>query len=266
MDINNIINDNKSGASLLLKKLLKYILSISKKIKDSDLILSNTLQILSKFKENQPCMATFFNVYDEIIKLKKPVNKEILIEKLKSFLLNQERELNIIKEKSKEIIKPDIKILTYSYSSSVENLLIGANEDNIPYSIWILESRPAKEGFILAKKISSKTNEIIISIDMAFFNALNNSDIIITGCDWISGEYFYNKIGTYPLFYYANILKKPTFVIFTSDKIRHNEPPVNFNIKKPDYEIWKNPPKNIKIWNYYFEKIPLKFVSYKIST
>ncbi len=143
------------------------------------------------------------------------------------------------------------KILTFSYSSTVLESLSDSEK------VVVLESRPKKEGRVLAKNLSDENVKVEFWIDAGMCKAMDRLGCVVVGADTISVEGFLNKIGTRPLAILAEELNKEFFVVADSSKILPSEIPVPREEKHPPREVWDTE-KNIQVKNDYFELTSLR--------
>jgi translation initiation factor 2B subunit (eIF-2B alpha/beta/delta family) len=124
-----------------------------------------------------------------------------------------------------------------------------------------------KEGLHSASEIKSYNIDIQI-IDEASLNLfINDIDIVLLGADIVTKDYFINKIGSYFIYLIAKENDVPLYVITDSYKfideaeLTDSEKQNLLQEKaKPKEEILDTNYQNVTVFNYYFEKIPLKDV------
>jgi translation initiation factor 2B subunit (eIF-2B alpha/beta/delta family) len=200
--LDDLRNDNMSGASELIEKALNIIRKKLESISDLNKnIINQIISLSKKIINSQPSMAPLINAIGYLIHDLKRISKSILQERIKGFYNDQlEREealsqsFNIFLRK---IRKVPLKIMLISYSSTIINQLI-ANKD-YDIEIFILESRPLLEGIRVAEILSSYFITHLI-IDAAMGKFIDQVDLILIGVDSIlTNGSIINKIGTLPL-------------------------------------------------------------------
>ena len=153
------------------------------------------------------------------------------------------------------------KILTISYSSVVKDILLTANRVKRKFTVYCSESGPLNEGTQFAEDLTSAGIQCVLIKDAAIMRTLPEMNLVITGADRISTENYINKIGTHMLALGAASYKVPFYVAAETDKIlKETEFAVRFYPENPK-EVYSGKTRHLKAENYYFESIPLEYVS-----
>jgi len=193
--------------------------------------------------------------------LEKFGNAEKLLEKL-----DKDRE-KIEKIGSKKI-KDGYIVYTHCHSSTVTSVLRRAKEEGKKFEVYVTETRPFYQGRITARELASYKIPVTIFVDSAARQAIKKANIMLIGCDAITAEgIVINKIGSEMFAEVANKYDVPVYVITHSLKF---DPLTFFGFeveieKRASEEVWENPPKGVKVWNYVFEKINPKLITAIIS-
>jgi len=180
----------------------------------------------------------------------------------KSIMLNQEI---IAKAGAKKIPRGGV-VFTHCHSSSVMAVFKEAHKKK-KFIVHNTEARPRYQGRITAKELSAQGIKTVHFVDAAARLALKGADAMFIGCDAITKHNIINKIGSELFVEAANRFHVPVYVV--SDSLKFD--PVTLHGKREIIEkrsadeVWKNPPKNIKIVNYAFERIDPKLVTGIIS-
>lgn len=159
-------------------------------------------------------------------------------------------------------------VYTHCHSSTVNDILIHAKKDGKKFEVHATETRPFMQGQLTAKQLSAAKIPVTFFVDSAARIALKKADVMMIGADAITAEgYVINKIGSELMADTANHYQVPIFVCAHSWKF---DPMTVFGFeeeieKRAAKEIWKNPPKGVKVSNYVFEKIDPKKVTAIIS-
>ena len=178
-----------------------------------------------------------------------------------------EAEKNIQQYASKKIQKGSI-VYTHCHSGTVTKSLIKAKKDGQNFSVVNTETRPLFQGRITAKELSKNGIDVTHYVDAAMRLALKKADIIFLGSDAITSEGdVFNKIGSELIAEMAYKFDIPLYICTCSWKF---DPMSIFGFeekveKRFAGEVWKNPPKNVTISNYAFEKVKANLVTGIIS-
>ena len=85
------------------------------------------------------------------------------------------------------------------------------------------ESRPAREGLELARRLADAGIAVELFSDAAISSAVPASDAVIVGADAVGPGFFVNKVGTGALCALAHVLGVPVYALAGREKIL-NEP------------------------------------------
>ncbi len=146
---------------------------------------------------------------------------------------------------------------TYSYSSTVVEALVRAKRylDSVSCS----ESRPGNEGIKTAKKLVQAGIKTHFQTDAGLFSQIGGNTVLVLGLDAVLPGWIAGKVGTKVMVARANQLGAP--VIFLADTTKFWPEPADQRHRwewtfGPDEELWKTPPRNLKVYNLYFELTP----------
>ena len=159
-------------------------------------------------------------------------------------------------------------VFTHCHSSTVTSILKQAKKDKKNFIVHNTETRPLLQGRITAKELSKAGIKVHHFIDSGARLALKKADIMLIGCDAITSEgKVINKIGSEMMAEVAERHETPVYVCTDSWKF---DPLTTFGFdtvieKRHSKEIWKNPPKNVKVYNYAFEQINPNLITSIIS-
>ena len=163
-------------------------------------------------------------------------------------------------------IKHRNHVFTHCHSSTVTNLLIKAKSRRI--TVHNTETRPFFQGRITAKELAKEGIKVEHYIDSAARLALKKSDIALFGCDAITSDGFIiNKIGSEMFAEVASSIGVPIFICTLSWKYDARtmfgfDEKIEQRFKS---EVWKRPPKNVKVHNAVFERIHPRLITGIIS-
>jgi eIF-2B alpha/beta/delta-like uncharacterized protein len=267
----DIEKDNSSGASEIVMKANKCLLSFSEEFKSNSKqeFYKELMNVGKRLIKAQPEMAPLFNFINGLLlDLEEQqnslleVNEEKKLVKTYSngFLSQSKMAQNKIQKLVLDLIDNNSTILTNSYSSTVVKSLIYAETKGKVMKVIACESRPIYEGRKTARILAEQGIDTILIADMSAFNFLEDVDLILTGCDCICQAGIINKIGTKGIAMAASHYNIPFYVICEKSKLLPSayfkEPKIE---KKDPTEILEDPGK-INIHNIYFDKTPYKYV------
>jgi translation initiation factor 2B subunit (eIF-2B alpha/beta/delta family) len=277
-EVESIHNDTQSGAAEIAEKCLNTLKNECLRLKTK--LDRTTLKMAIQFLLDTHPMATIENalipVFLRLIQLIEPDgiqngDPETAIEILFATRREQMRigELNTI-EKLAEVLEEKKSILTFSHSSTITKALIElAKEGLIDKQIFVLESRPLKEGertaLLLAK---SGFKKVYLGIDFAIEAFSKQAEIAVLGADTIyPGGQVLNKIGSATIAKLFHMGSKEVIIAASPAKICLRT--IISNIQEWSVKIPQRKPKeistvtapNLEIWNKYFETIQPDYIS-----
>ncbi|NIO23130.1 MAG: hypothetical protein GTN38_03845 [Candidatus Aenigmarchaeota archaeon] len=158
-------------------------------------------------------------------------------------------------------------VFTHCHSSTVTNILRQAKKEGNWFRVYNTETRPLFQGRITAKELSKIRIPVTHFVDSAARIAIRKADVAFFGVDAITTTKIYNKIGSEMFAVIANKYDVPLYVCgdswkFDPEGIYGFEETVE---KRGPEEIWKNPPRGVKIENPSFERINPDLVTAIIS-
>jgi translation initiation factor 2B subunit (eIF-2B alpha/beta/delta family) len=270
VQINEIARDTSSGANELAFKAIKIIQNQLSLIESPDMDLRDLIyQLTHKLIRARPSMAPLINSIGFIITTTDDFTKKSLSNVIKTYFELQNRKTILLQQNFREFLNKleifELKIMLISYSSTILKLLL--NNDDLPFIIYVLESRPKLEGRKVAQALSEKF-ETHLLVDAAMGKFIGEIDMIFIGIDSILKDgSVINKIGTYPLSILAKSNKKPVYAIGDTFKYNlrsHFNLPVEI-VRKPQNEIYDDYNPNLYIENYYFDITPPEYIKAIIS-
>lgn len=221
--------------------------------------ISPNTKTIQKLKSLRPTEPMLFNTLN---KLAKKNSRESIL----NHFSEAQGKININVNK---VIKNKEIIFTHCHSTNVINSLIYSKKQKKNFEIYNTETRPLFQGRKTARDLSSKkikvTNFVDSAISIALEGKQGNKKVskVFLGSDAIlkNGDVI-NKVGSNLISEIAKLNKIPVYIIADSWKFTDK----NIELEQRGYsEVWDNAPKNVKIKNPSFEKIPNKNISYIIS-
>jgi translation initiation factor eIF-2B subunit delta len=150
----------------------------------------------------------------------------------------------------------DIRVITFSYSSTVATALLAARSRLA--SVMVSEARPLLEGRTMAERLAAAGIEVSLVSDAALVGSLDHYDTVVVGADAVFADAYVNKIGTGILQERARRMNRPFYVLADTSKFLPPTLAAFHRIEeKPTHELWRGAPRGVKIVNRYFETIPL---------
>ncbi|MHA2347842.1 MAG: hypothetical protein ACXACP_14065 [Candidatus Hodarchaeales archaeon] len=277
-DIEPIHNDTHSGASKIalncLTALKQECLSSSAQLNRS--FLKTAIQLLL---DTHP-MATIENallpVYVRLVQLidSDRFTNEDIKPSIDMIFATRKEQLRIGEDQTRETLIERLmevpSILTFSHSSTVIKALLNlAKEGYTDKEIYILESRPLKEGGRTAYSLANAGyKKVILGVDFAIFEFTKLAEVAVMGADMLheNGEIL-NKIGSATIAKLFHNLGKEVIVAASMSKIclrgiierNHDWHPIIPQRNSKEVTNINHP--NLTIWNKYFEVIPPDYIS-----
>ncbi|MEJ2251705.1 MAG: S-methyl-5-thioribose-1-phosphate isomerase [Candidatus Lokiarchaeota archaeon] len=227
----------RNGINYIIKKLRKKIDSISP---------NEVIEYINKFKEE----------YKDLLKQARRKIAEI----------GARRIPDIGEERDNEFI-----VMTHCHSSFVNDILLEAKrQGKNNFKVIATETQPRLQGRKTVKSLLDAGIEVIHVVDSAMRWSVSHYevDLILIGADSITSEgTVLNKIGSRLLALVAHEEHVPFYV--ASSLLKYN-PETSFGIlekiemRDPE-EIWKDPPKELKIVNPAFETVSRRYIDGLIS-
>jgi len=277
-EVELIHNDTQSGAAEIADKCLNALknecLRLNTKINREK--LKKAIQLLL---DTHP-MATIENallpVFLRLLHLIEPDgiqnrDPKTTIELLFATRREQMRidELNTVENLTK-VLEEKQSILTFSYSSTITNSLLKlAKTGHTDIEIFILESRPLKEGERTAILLAdSGFKQVHLGIDFAIGEFSQQAEMVVLGADTIyPSGHILNKIGSATIAKLFHMDSKEVLIAASPSKIclrtiinKNQERNVKIPNRNPK-EISSYSAPNLEIWNKYFEIIQPDYIS-----
>lgn len=245
-------NVAKSAANAITQKYFDLL----KQKKENDLI--KYINILEETRSTEPCMRNTLHFFYESVK-KKPAKK--VLNEIETHFKNSDKN---IEKYTAEKIRNNSIIYTHCHSGSVVRSIISARNSGKKITVHNTETRPLFQGRITAVDLAKKGIKVVHFVDSGMRLAIKDADIILLGADAVTTEGFvYNKIGSEIVCEQAKVYDVPVYICTNSWKF---DPKTIFGFdekieQRHKEEVWKNPPRNVEISNYAFEKIKPELIT-----
>ncbi len=192
--------------------------------------------------------------------------KENTIQTIKQYEANRKKAMEKIALYGSRLIEKGDTIMTHCHSHTVEEILKKAKKKI--KMVYCTETRPRFQGRITAANLAKAGIPVTLIVDSAADKYMHPVDKIFIGCDAVlsNGE-IVNKIGTTHIAHAAKKHHNPFFVCTSS----HCFDPATYfgfeeEIEERDIEeVWKNPPKKVKIKNPGFDIVDAFYIHAIIS-
>ncbi|MFX1235056.1 MAG: hypothetical protein ACFFBY_10955 [Promethearchaeota archaeon] len=269
-EIENLKEDNQSGANEFILKALSIINDQLNYIKDQNKDISALVLALSKeIISSRPSMAPLINTIGFLIHDLVTINKSSILSRISKLKKKREEALSKLSLNFNSFLKRigEASLMLISYSSTILDLLTKYDKNNL--ILYILESRPLLEGQYVAQILSKKYKTHLL-VDAAMGKFIDKVDYVLIGVDSILNDgSVINKVGTFPLAVLAKSTKVEVYAICDSFKynvMSHYGLEVEIE-EKPIEQVYNKEFDNklLKIHNYYFDKTPPEFIKGIIS-
>ena len=126
------------------------------------------------------------------------------------------------------------------------------------------ESRPMREGAILATALAKAGVAVTFAVDAAASALMSECDTVLLGADSIGDLGVVNKIGSAALVDAATRHEVPVMVVSDETKILPTGFPQHLADDRPPEEVWRAP-AGVRVWNRYFEAFELERVEVVVT-
>jgi len=188
--------------------------------------------------------------------------KELILQLCSEFLKKVSSAKHKIDELNSQKLNYIDNVLTHCHSSTAVRLIQGISKGDPNFTAVCTETRPRQQGRKTAKELLEAGIDTTFVADSAaelFVIGRGTKPVsaVFVGCDCITMKgSFVNKIGTWGIAMSAHQSNKPVFVVTPLLKMDHDT--LNKDIKievREDTELWKDGPKNLKMYNPAFEVV-----------
>lgn len=263
LDMLEEIKMGNINSSIVLTKRLVYVLLDFIKIVDNPTI-DKIQELIIKMIETQPMMASIVNFCNKIlIEIEKHQDsiKETIFDYSNEFLSNLDNQTQHISNYASSVIHSGMKIATYSYSTTVAEMLNYAKKQGKDFTVLCSESRPSNEGIILARYLGENGIKTILVTDAMLFSNIKDVEIIFVGADSLNKNGIINKVGTSALAKIAFYESIPFYHLCGIDKILPYDYPIIKETNRNPEEILKDDINNVIVKNKYFDTTPFDYIT-----
>jgi translation initiation factor 2B subunit (eIF-2B alpha/beta/delta family) len=176
-----------------------------------------------------------------------------------AFRAGLETRSRAVAERAAEVLAGCRTVATFSSSSTVRAALLLGDEAR-GRTVVCFESRPMQEGRDLASALAEAGVQVTFAVDAAAHSLAPACDVVVIGCDSIGDRGVVNKIGSAALAQAAGRAGVPVYVLADESKLLPRGFPQRVDDDRPGEEVWTMQP-GVRVWNRYFEVVPLENVS-----
>ena len=263
-----ILHDNTSGSTEILNNTIHTL----RDLVDDDNPPDNFLlkDLLQEVKQKHGNFAVLYHFLKAVFAL---LDSDPDAEKIPAFLKKYEMQWSGSNRQAAEQLLLHLKnknirsVLFHSNSSAIHAFCKVLSENQQYPVLFQTYSGSAGEGKSQVSQNVMNDFEIRFFHETAASRFIPEIDFAVFGADLIADRFFINKTGTYSLALLCREFNKPVYVLADSrkriskssipkddfERLIHEEP------KDPN-ELWSDPPQNVSVVNYYFERIPLALV------
>jgi ribose 1,5-bisphosphate isomerase len=219
-------------------------------------------EALKKTRPTEPCMRNAINFF---LKATKTKNAKEVYKELATFFQHSDQRISRL---GARLIKNGQTIFTHCHSSTVVKAFLEAKKQKKIFSVHNTETRPLYQGRRTAKELAKAGIPCTMFVDSGARLAMKEASKVFLGCDAITRQgVIINKIGSEMICELAASRKIPVYVLTNSWKYDFA---TDFGFEEKieqrhASEVWKHPPKGVKISNYAFEQIKPKLVKAILS-
>jgi translation initiation factor 2B subunit (eIF-2B alpha/beta/delta family) len=181
----------------------------------------------------------------------------------RSFRESLETRTRTLAEVTASLLPEDAVVLTLSSSSSVRDALLHRSRRGRVEAI-VLESRPLQEGHRLAAELARAGIPVTVAVDAAATALLPRATTVLLGADSVGDLGVVNKLGSAGLAHAARRAGVPVLVSADATKILPPGFPQDVADERPAEEVLRAP-AGVRVWNRYFEAVPLEDVTLVVT-
>jgi len=159
------------------------------------------------------------------------------------------------------VIKDGFTVFTHCHSSSVTRLIMSEAEKK-SLRVFCTETRPRWQGRKTAQELCEHGIDTTLFVDSATHMYMQEAQLVLIGADAVGGGKLYNKIGSYMVIHFANLLGIPAYSVCETQKF---DPLVEIGYEQP---IEQRPPSEViegdvpfNVLNPAFETVPLEMLT-----
>lgn len=238
-------------------------------------LIENVLKVgtrLSVVRNNEPLARNAVKHLEVMSKVKLGSTKQediaALVSQINSTYLNLITSAKSGMIKAVESVGPFNTAFTHCHSSTVEKILISMSEKNAKFKVGCSETRPLMQGRITATNLVAAGVDTTLIVDSASESFIVDKnlfevEVVFLGADEITihGDLI-NKLGSFGVAVSAGMAGVPVYVVASILKVNPQTAFTGIEIEQRNpFEVWDNPPKDLKIYNPAFEIVNNKLIT-----
>ncbi|MFP3895743.1 MAG: translation initiation factor eIF-2B [Anaerolineales bacterium] len=272
-DMEQLRRDNRSGAEEIARRALNLLMEAITEVvpegrEDYEAWL---VQIARDVIAAQPSMGVLFRLVNDMLWAQEEETENEAIRQSALRFLQQYHECEAramqgVLEHATPHLENYSAVMTYSRSSTVLRVLTDMREGGWRARVFCSEGRPMLEGQTLANELADAGLRVILGVDMALFEWLEEIEALVLGGDTLAAGGLVNKVGTAELVRAARRRDIPRIVLCTTRKLLPSDYLTSLRFREgPPEEIMPTSDESISIRNQYFDLTPLGQISMVIT-
>ncbi len=241
--------------------------------KRKDKFLLDLERAITRLKSARPTEPGLRNALNYVLKQARKGKdieecKELAIEAYKVMKKDIKESLKKLVSVGVRRIPDDGVVFTHCHSSTVTAILKEAWNEGKRFKVINTETRPRFQGRITAKELAKVGIPVTHIVDSAARFYMNDADLVLVGGDAVTADGFLiNKIGTSQIMLVAREARTMTSAAvetfkFDPDTLAGNWEPIEMRDPR---EVWKSPPKGVKVLNPAFDMTPPNYIDFMIT-
>jgi translation initiation factor eIF-2B subunit delta len=148
-------------------------------------------------------------------------------------------------------------IATLSASSAVREAVLEAHRAGREPRVLVAESRPRREGRVLAAALAAAGVPVWLVVDAALPLLLSQARMVWLGADAITEQGVINKVGSFAAALAAREHSVPVYALAERRKFMPAGTGALKIVEMPAAEVWASPAAGVQPRNVYFEVVPM---------
>ncbi len=248
-------SDRRSGAFELAERAL----DVYGRLRDLDGIKGKAEELHTLLRRAQPKMAAVINASLLGRELSRRESWDGL-DRLKRRLVAAKKE---VARTALHLLQDAEAVVTVSYSSDVLEALRLRRKEYGELRVYVCESRPLREGVVLARDLGEAGLKAVLVADAAGPSLVADCDAVVTGADSLLRDgCLVNKVGTMSLTLACNEFGVPFYPLMEALKTEVEEGRVEWGQERRDPEELDG---TVDAYNFYFEKVPARLTRLVVS-
>ncbi len=225
-------------------------------------------EVCAKVLDAQPAMAPLVTLARDVLASAEAcadleTARQATVQTAEAFGSGLELRAEAVATRAAALIPSGATVATISSSSTVRATLTHEGARAIGQVICF-ESRPMREGEILATALAKAGVAVTFAVDAAASTLMGECDTVLLGADSIGDLGVVNKIGSAGLVDAAMRHEVPVMVVSDETKILPTGFPQHLADDRPPEEVWRAP-AGVRVWNRYFEPFELERVTVVVT-